>query len=94
MSALHQHWTKHLSEAGSVITYMGDRQESRRLRASQLRREAAKLDEEYAREERDILKQVSGHWEPDEIAQAQTDAQQYATVRDRHDAQRRALYDR
>lgn len=85
----HQHWSRHLPEAGSITTY-GDEQEYRRIRMASLRRQLNELRREYQREETACeIQALREGWTQWEIDAAKARADQYASVSDYYDAKQR-----
>lgn len=76
-----EHWTKFLSEAGTII-HQGDAQERRLRQISELRKEIRDLQAEYHKEEVSItsLATQPDYWTVEEVEQAKRLSKQYLSL--------------
>lgn len=74
MATYQKHWTKHLVWAGKAVKYLGDDQESLKMRIERMTNELAKLNKEYDDNEYHIRQFVSTDWSEDEIKEAKLKA--------------------
>lgn len=74
MATYQKHWTKHLAWAGKAVKYLGDDQESLKMRIERLKDELEKLNKEYDANEHHIRQFVSTDWTEEEIKEAKLKA--------------------
>lgn len=76
-----EHWTKYLSEAGT-ITSQGDAQERRLRKIRELRKEIRQLQAEYDQEERSLMRFAvqADYWTVEEVEEAKQRSKEYCSV--------------
>lgn len=70
MATFQKHWTKHLQWAGKAVKYLGDDQETLKMRIERLKNELENLNKEYDANEQHIRQFVSTDWTEEEIKEA------------------------